>query len=343
MTDIVPDRTEPLLRLRGVERRYPVTSGALQRVVGHVHAVDGVDLDIYEGEAVGLVGESGSGKSTLGRVLLRLEPPDAGTIHFDGRDITDLSMRDLRARRSEMQLIFQDPFSSLDPRTTVAESIMEGLRAQGVGKKQRQQRLDEVLELVGLTAVAGSRVRKYSLGMRQRLGLAGVLLGEPHTVILDEPANGLDPEGIRWIRDVLTHLAGQGCAVLVSSHQLSEISLMADDLIVIGQGRLIEQCTVTDFIERHAERWVRVRSPRAGALAPLLTGAGATVAPAVGFDDDTTLDVRGISCEQVGELAAAHSVVLHELSPQTGSLEDAFLSVTAAAQEYRSAALGGGA
>ena len=118
---------------------------------------------------------------------------------------------------------------------------------------------------------------------------------------------------------------------------------MADDLIVIGQGRLIEQCTVTDFIERHAERWVRVRSPRAGALAPLLTGAGATVAPAVGFDDDTTLDVRGISCAEVGELAAAHSVVLHELSPQTGSLEDAFLKVTAAAQEYRSAALGGGA
>ena len=189
-----------------------------------------------------------------------------------------------------------------------------------------------MLTLVGLTVAAGRRVRTYSLGMRQRLGLAGVLLGDPHTVILDEPANGLDPEGIRWIRDVLTHLASQGRTVLVSSHLLSEMALMATDLVVIGQGRLIEQCTVDEFVARWGDHWVKVRSPRSDDLARALAAGGAHVAQA----GDSALEIRGATIEDVGELAARHGLVLHELSPQTGSLEDAFLKATAHAQEYRS-------
>jgi len=199
----------------------------------------------------------------------------------------------------------------------------------GIGRK----RVDEVLELVGLANASGGRVRGYSLGMKQRLGLAAALLGDPHTVILDEPANGLDPEGIRWIRDVLSHLARQGRTVLVSSHQLSEMSLIANDLVVIGQGRLIEQCPVDDFVSRHADRWVRVRSPQAARLQSLVAGTGAAV---TAHDDDGGFDARDSSPERIGELAAADGVVLHELSPQTGSLEDAFLKATAGAVEYHS-------
>jgi len=168
--------------------------------------------------------------------------------------------------------------------------------------------------------------------MRQRLGLAGVLLGDPHTVILDEPANGLDPEGIRWIRDVLVHLARQGKTVLVSSHLLSEMALMADDLVVIGRGRLIEHGPVSQFIDRHATRWVRVRTPNPAAFAELLRANGATYEPLA----PDGIEVYGLSIVEVGELAARHGVVLHELSPQHSSLEDAFLKATADSQEYRS-------
>ncbi|MEY2445598.1 MAG: type transport system ATP-binding protein, partial [Ilumatobacteraceae bacterium] len=193
-----------------------------------------------------------------------------------------------------------------------------------------RSRVDEVLDLVGLDTVGNRRVRTYSLGMKQRLGLAGVLLGDPHTVVLDEPANGLDPEGIRWIRDVLLHLASQGRTVLVSSHLLSEMAQMANDLVVIGQGRLIEQCTVEQFVERHADRWVRVKSPGVVALALAATAQGATA----GRIDPTTIELRGVTAAEVGELAAANGIVLHELSPQTGSLEDAFLQATATAQQF---------
>ena len=195
-----------------------------------------------------------------------------------------------------------------------------------------RSRVDEVIALVGLEAVARKRLRSYSLGMKQRLGLAAVLLGDPHTVILDEPANGLDPEGIRWIREVLVHLASQGRTVLVSSHQLAEMALIADDLVVIGQGRLIEQSTVDEFITRHADRWVRIVSPQAAAFATAVTAAGGTVSDA----ESLSFNVRGLGTAQVGELAAQQGVVLHELSPQTGSLEDAFLSATSGSVEYHS-------
>lgn len=194
-------------------------------------------------------------------------------------------------------------------------------------------RVDECLDLVGMADVASRAVKGYSLGMRQRLGLAGVLLGDPQSVILDEPGNGLDPEGIRWIRDVLVHLARQGKTVLVSSHLLSEMALMADDLVVIGRGRLIEQGPVEQFIDRHATRWVRVRTPAPAAFAERLRQAGAASLTPRGSDG---IEIHGLSIEAVGELAARTATVLHELSPQTASLEDAFLVATADAQEYHS-------
>jgi ABC-2 type transport system ATP-binding protein len=177
--------------------------------------------------------------------------------------------------------------------------------------------------------VAKKRVGQFSLGMKQRLGIASVLLGDPRVVILDEPANGLDPEGIRWIREMLKHLASQGRAVLVSSHLLSEMALIADELVVIGKGRLIEQCTVDQFIARHARKWVVVRSPQLAALVDAARSKGLQVATG-----DESAEFHGVESSVIGELAAANGFVLHELSTQTGSLEDAFLEVTALSVEY---------
>jgi ABC-2 type transport system ATP-binding protein len=190
----------------------------------------------------------------------------------------------------------------------------------------------EVLEIVGMTSVAHRKVKGYSLGMRQRLGLASVLLGDPGTIILDEPANGLDPEGVRWIRDVLVALAREGRTILVSSHLLSEISLMADDLVVIGRGQLIDQGPVDQFIDRYAQRWVRVRTPHPAQFADVLHRAGAQIRP----HGQDGIDVQGLPIERVGEIALQTQTLLFELSPQSESLEDAFLSATAGAQEYRS-------
>ncbi|MBI4935825.1 MAG: ATP-binding cassette domain-containing protein [Actinobacteria bacterium] len=300
-----------MLEVAGLTKRF-----------GAITAVDQLAFQVRPGVVTGFLGPNGSGKSTTMRCMLDLDRPDAGTTSFNGRRYRDLD-RPLHEVGSLLDAGYVHPGRS-------GRNHLRWLAASnGIGRK----RVDEVLELVGLTSVGGTRVRGYSLGMKQRLGLAGVLLGDPHTVILDEPANGLDPEGIRWIRDVLTHLAGQGRTVLVSSHQLSEMALMADDLVVIGQGRLIEQSTVKDFIDTHAERWVRVQSPALHGLAAALTEAGAAVTTL----DPITLEARGVECAQVGELAARLGIVLHELSPQTGSLEDAFLQATASAQVYRSA------
>ncbi len=232
----------PLLRLRGIERAYPVTSGVMQRVVGHVRAVDGVDLDVFEGEAVGLVGESGSGKSTLGRVLLRLEEPNTGTIEFDGRDITATSIRELRPIRSQMQLIFQDPFSSLDPRTTVAESIKEGLRAQGVDKGQRQRRLDDVLELVGLEKYHGRRFpHEFSGGQRQRIGIARALAVNPRLLVLDEPVSALDVSIQSQILNLLKDLQRELRLTLIFiAHDLSVVEHVCERIAVMYLGRIVE-------------------------------------------------------------------------------------------------------
>lgn len=301
-----------------------ITVAELTKRFGTKTAVDQLSFEVRPGVVTGFLGPNGSGKSTTMRCMLELDHADHGTMLFDNR-----RFRDLRSPLHEVGALLDAGY--VHPGRSGRNHLRWLAATNGISKS----RIDEVLDLVGLTAVAGARLRTYSLGMRQRLGLAGVLLGEPHTVILDEPANGLDPEGIRWIRDVLTHLAGQGCTVLVSSHLLSEMALMATDLVVIGQGRLIEQGTVGDFIERHADRWVRVRGPAIESLKGALSNAGGEVST-----NGDALDIRGLTCQDVGELASTHNLVLHELSPQTGSLEDAFLKVTAAAQEFRSGATG---
>ena len=296
----------------------------LTKRFGRTVAVDDLSFDVHPGRVTGFLGPNGSGKSTTMRCMVGLDRPQGGSTSFDGA-----RYESLHAPLFEVGALFDAGY--VHP----GRSGRNHLRWLAATNRVPTARIDECLDQVGLTEVAGRKVKGYSLGMRQRLGLAGVLLGDPHTVILDEPANGLDPEGIRWIRDVLVHLARQGKTVLVSSHLLSEMALMADDLVVIGRGRLIEQGPVDQFIDRHATRWVRVRTPAPAAFAQQLREVGATSLEPHGPDG---IEVRGVTIERVGELAARTGTVLHELSPQTASLEDAFLRATAADQEYRSGA-----
>lgn len=302
-----------------------ISVGDLTKRFGSKVAVDHLGFEVRPGVVTGFLGPNGSGKSTTMRCMLALDRPESGIALFDGTPYHDLK-RPLHEVGALLDAGYVHP----------GRSARNHLRWLAASNGIARSRIDEVLEMVGLTAVAGARLKSYSLGMRQRLGLAGVLMGDPHTIILDEPANGLDPEGIRWIRDVLTHLARQGRTVLVSSHQLSEMALMAEDLVVIGQGRLIEQSTVSAFVDRYADRWVRVKSPTAEALVGSVTAAGGEVTTVAAH----TLDIRNLDCVAVGEMAAQQQLVLHELSAQTGSLEDAFLKATAGAQEYTSVQLG---
>lgn len=296
-------------------------SGLTKRF-GRTTAVDNLSFEVRPGKVTGFLGPNGSGKSTSMRCMLALDRADAGTALFDGRPY-----RSLRNPLFEVGALLDAGY--VHPGRSARNHLRAIAMSNGIGSA----RVDEVLALVGLTDVAKRRIGGYSLGMRQRLGLAAVLLGDPQTVILDEPANGLDPEGIRWIRDVLVHLASQGKTVLVSSHLLSEMAQMADDLVVIGMGQLIETSTVAEFVAAHANQWVRVRSPQIDGVAQQLRHDGAQVTVL----DPTGIEVIGASIVDIGELAARLGVVLHELSPQQGSLEDAFLQATAKAQEYRGA------
>jgi ABC-2 type transport system ATP-binding protein len=296
-------------------------SGLIKRYGSKV-AVGGLDFEIQPGRVTGFLGPNGSGKSTTMRCMVGLDRPDAGETRFDGR-----SYRALDRPLHEVGTLLDASY--LHP-TRKARLHLRGIAASnGIATS----RIDEVLAMVGLTEVANVRPKAYSLGMRQRLGLAAALLGDPKVLILDEPANGLDPEGIRWIRDFLSYLAHQGRAIFVSSHLLSEMALMADHLVVIGQGKLIEEGSSASFIERYAERWVTIRSPQAARFGELIRIEGATVT-----GDADAIEVRGATSAELGELAAKHGIVLHELSPQSGSLEDAFLELTRGTQEYRTEA-----
>ena len=284
-------------------------------------AVDDLSFDVRPGVVTGFLGPNGSGKSTTMRCMLDLDRPESGNTTFNGQRFRDLD-QPLHRVGALLDAGYVHP----------GRSARNHLRWLAASNGLSMSRVGEVLGMVGLDTVARSKVRSFSLGMKQRLGLASVLLGDPEVIILDEPANGLDPEGIRWIRQMLTYLASQGRAVLVSSHQLSEMSMMADDLVVIGQGHLIDQCTVDSFVQRFADQWVTVQSPSAQQLGGMLADGGA----ALTWNGPNEFQARGVDRVAVGELAARHQMVLHELSSQTGSLEDAFLKATAEAQEYRS-------
>lgn len=299
----------------------------LTKRFGHTVAVDDLSFEVKPGCVTGFLGPNGSGKSTTMRCMVGLDRFERGEATFDGRHYHELG-----APLHEVGILLDAGY--VHPGRSGRNHLRWIAASNGIPLK----RVDEVLELVGMTDVADRKLRGYSLGMRQRLGLASTLLGDPGTIILDEPANGLDPEGIRWIRDFLRHYAQQGRTVLVSSHLLGEMALLAQDLVVIGRGRLIEQCSVTEFVSRYATTWVRVRSPQLPQLLEALGRTDATIKLIGDASAPVAADVHGVTIDAIGEAAAAAGVVLHELSAQTESLEDAFLSATAAAQEYRSGA-----
>ena len=289
-------------------------------------AVDHLSFEVHEGRVTGFLGPNGSGKSTTMRCMVGLDRHQTGSTRFDGKRFVEVD-RPLTQIGSLLDAGYVHP----------ARTAHNHLRWLAASNGLARSRVDEVLDLVGLTPVAKRRVKSYSLGMRQRLGIASVMLGDPHTLILDEPGNGLDPEGIRWVRDVLRMFADQGRTVLVSSHLLSEMQLMAHDLIVIGRGRLIDSCPVDQFVGRHATRWVKVRSPHLSRLLTALQGRAESMQTV----DGVSAEIHGVGTETVGEVAAHQGIVLHELSTQTGSLEDAFLKATALAGDYHAHDPGG--
>lgn len=293
----------------------------LSKSYGSKKAVDDLSFTVTPGRVTGFLGPNGSGKSTTMRCMLGLDRPDNGRATFDGHLYSE----------------FEKPLTQVGSLLDAGDAhkgrtARNHLRWMAMTHGFATSRVDEVLQMVGMSEVAKTKVGKFSLGMRQRLGLAAALLGDPKTVILDEPANGLDPEGIRWTRDVMKHLANEGRSVLVSSHQLVELSLVADDLVVIGQGKLISAGPISQFMTQHAKTWVTVKSPQLDSLISLARTKGATVE--VSQDG---ADFSSITAVELGEMASANGIVLHELSPQTGSLEEAFLDATDASVEYRGA------
>jgi ABC-2 type transport system ATP-binding protein len=291
----------------------------LSKTYGRTRAVDDLTFEVQPGLVTGFLGPNGSGKSTTMRMIMGLDRPDAGVVTVGGRRYRELPWP-LREVGALLEAKAVHPGRS-------ARLHLPGL-AQSNGIPAR--RVDEVLEQVGLTAVAGRRVGKFSLGMSQRLGIASALLGDPGVLLFDEPINGLDPEGILWVRNLLKSLAAEGRTIFVSSHLMSEMALTATNLVVIGRGTLIADTTVQDFIASNTEPTVLVRSPDASRLAALLTGAGATVAS----EDDGGILVTGSSPEAIGDAAHAAGIALHELSPQQASLEDVFMELTSDAVDY---------
>lgn len=297
----------------------------LTKRFGATVAIDDLSFDVQPGRVTGFLGPNGSGKSTTMRCMIDLDRPQTGIVRFSGRRYQEI-VDPLRSIGVLLDASYIHP----------GRSARHHLEWLAMSNHLERTRVDEVLELVGLTEVAQRRVKTFSLGMKQRLGLAATMLGDPEVIILDEPANGLDPEGIRWMRDMLRYLAGQGRAVLVSSHQLSEIALMAEDLVVIGRGRLIAQEPAQDFIARHTTTRVRVRSPQIDDLANSMREQGVEVASLSETSTNDLVLVTGLTMTEIGELAHRHGAVLHELAAVTDSLEDAFLAVTRDDQEYRS-------
>lgn len=285
----------------------------LTKTFGRTRAVDELTCTIEPGVVTGFLGPNGAGKSTTMRMIVGLDRPTGGTVTVAGR------------RYHEHPHPLRTVGALLDARQVHPHrSARAHLRWIAATNRLATARVDQVLDEVGLTEVAGRPAGSYSLGMLQRLGIAAALLGDPQVLLFDEPVNGLDPEGIRWIRTLMRTLAAEGRTVFVSSHLLAEMANTADRLIVIGRGRLITATTMADFLSRAAS--VRVRSPELVRLAALLPGARR---------DGDTLLVDGSSTEQVGELAAANGIVLHELSAQRASLEEAYMTLTDAAVQYR--------
>jgi ABC-2 type transport system ATP-binding protein len=304
-----------MIEVRGLTKRF-----------GRTVAVDGLSFTVPPGRVTGFLGPNGAGKSTTMRMIVNLDLPDAGEALVKGQPYREL--------RHPLRTVG----ALLDARWThPRRSARDHLRWLARSNHIPARRVDEVLERVGLAGVARKSTGGFSLGMAQRLGIAAALLGDPEILLLDEPINGLDPEGIHWVRLLVRELADDGRTVLISSHLLSEMALTADHLVVIGRGRLIADSPVAEFVTGTDRPRVRVRSPHPERLLAALTAAGFEVeAGGAGV-----LSVTGATTEQVGQLAADHSVVLHELAAQTASLEQAYIARTTEAVDYRAAAVEG--
>ncbi|GLY67464.1 ABC transporter ATP-binding protein [Amycolatopsis taiwanensis] len=295
-----------------------IEASGLTKRYGKTLAVNDLSFSVAPGKVTGFLGPNGAGKSTTMRMILGLDNPTSGTVRIDGRRYQELK-HPLRKIGALLDAKWVHP----------NRSARAHLKWMAVSNKIPVSRVDEVLDAVGLTSVAGKRAGGFSLGMSQRLGIAGALLGDPEVLLFDEPVNGLDPEGILWIRQFMHRLADEGRTVFVSSHLLSEMALTASELVVIGKGQLIAQSSTKEFVARATEVTVKVRSPQLDQLRVVLQHASATIT-----DEDGGIEVSGMDSDRIGELAAANGIVLHELSPRTGSLEQAFMQMTGDAVEY---------
>ncbi len=296
-----------------------ITAHQLTKIFGATRAVDGIDFIVRPGRVTGFLGPNGAGKSTTMRMILGLDRPSSGSVTVAGR-----RYQGHPAPLREVGALLEA--KAVHP----GRSARDHLRWMAASNGIPTTRVGEVLEMVGLESVSGQRAGRFSLGMGQRLGIAAALLGDPPVLVLDEPVNGLDPEGIRWIRTLLRRLAAEGRTVLVSSHLMSEMALTADHLIVIGRGRILADCDMSSFIADYATSYVRVRGPQRPALAQALHRLGADVAT---HDDE--LHVTGVDAATAGEYLFKSGLVLHELTLVRSSLEDAFMALTADSVEYR--------
>ena len=301
-----------------------IEAQGLTKYYGDQRAVDDLSFTVRPGIVTGFLGPNGSGKSTTMRLILELDAPSAGDVTVNGKHY-----RDHAAPLHEVGALLEA--RSVHTGRSAYNHLLALAQTHGIGRR----RVDELIDLVGLHDVAKKRAGKFSLGMGQRLGIAAALLGDPSTVMLDEPVNGLDPEGILWVRHLLRGLAAEGRTVFVSSHLMSEMSLTADHLIVIGRGRKIADMSTEDFIKQASGALVLVRTPQAAQLEALLSGPDVTVTAA----GPGLLEVRGLTAVQIGEAAAANQVVLHELTPQQASLEEAFMTLTRDDVEFKTADL----
>jgi ABC-2 type transport system ATP-binding protein len=296
-----------------------IEAHAVTKRFGSKLAVHDLSFTVPAGRVTGFVGPNGAGKSTTMRVILALNAPDHGHTLVNGKPY-----RDLRFPLREVGALLDA--AAMHPGRRAYNHLLWIAHSNGLPRR----RVDDMLELVGLTSVARKRAGGFSLGMAQRLGIAAALLGDPPVLLFDEPVNGLDPEGIRWIRGLLRSLAAEGRAVFVSSHLMSELEDTADHLIVIGQGRLIADTSVADLLDGASNRSVTVRTPDLSAVMTVLARAGGTVSS----DDQGAVTVNGLAPERVADLVAEHRLRLHELAPHRATLEEAYLQLTRDAVEF---------
>ena len=300
-----------MIEARGLSKRYGPTT-----------AVDDISFTVAPGKVTGFLGPNGAGKSTTMRMIVGLDRPSHGTVTVNGRPYQEHA-----APLREVGTLLDA--KAVHTGRSAANHLLALAATHGIGRA----RVDEVIEMPGLQGVAGKRVGGFSLGMGQRLGIASALLGDPQTLILDEPVNGLDPEGVLWVRNLVRHLASEGRTVFLSSHLMSEMALTADHIIVIGRGSILADAPVQDIIARARTTTVRVRTPLPGLLTELVLRDGATVT----VPEPGLLEVHGSSAAAIGDAAAAAAIPLHELIPLHGSLEDAYMQLTADDVEYHSA------